>query len=158
MWPMMPNRQSAAFLLLLGVASAGLLVSRDGNNGNRKRNRARRRTSHNLLDTPTHPTATVHPQCARGNPDGLVDRPLLLYKYSRTGSTWLAWSGKTLRSTTRPMIWMHEAQKCLAKDSTDKADDLSTWFAEYFGRETDGSIISLDNKHAMNSECLITAG
>ena len=153
---MMPNRQSAAFFLLLGVAFAGLLVSRDGNNGNRKQNRARRRTSRTLLDT-TLPAATVHTQCARGNPDGLVDRPLLLYKYSRTGSTWLAWSGKTLRSTTRPMIWMHEAQKCLAKDSTDKADDLSTWFAEYFGRET-GGIISLNNKHAMNSECLITAG
>lgn len=53
---------------------------------------------------------------------------------------------------------MHEAQKCLAKDSTDQADDLSTWFAEYFGRETNGAIISLDNKHAMNPECLVTAG
>ena len=160
----MPNRRSAAVFLLLGVAFAGLLVSRDGSNGNgnRKRNRARRRTSRNLLDSTTdttHPTATNHPQCARGNPDGLVDRPLLLYKYSRTGSTWLAWSGKTLRSKTRPMRWTHEAHgKCLAKDSTAKTDDLSTWFAEYFGRETDGSFISLDNKHGMEPECLVTAG
>ena len=46
----------------------------------------------------------------------------------------------------------------MAKDSTDRAEDLSTWYAEYFGRDTDGTIISLDNKHVMNSECLITAG
>ena len=31
----------------------------------------------------------IHPACARGNPDGLKERPLLILKYSRTGSTWL---------------------------------------------------------------------
>ena len=151
----MPNRRSAALLLLFGSALfAGLLFS----NGHHNNNRKRRRLSRKLLEAGE--TVPVHPQCARGNPDKLVDRPLLLYKYSRTGSTWLAWSGKTLRATTRPMIWTHEAQKCIKKDSaeTDKADELSTWYAEYFGRETDGSVISLDNKSGMSLDCLITAG
>ena len=106
----MPNQRSAALLLLFGSAAfVGLLFSSGHHNNNRKR----RRPSRKLLEAGG--TVPVHPQCARGNPDGIVDRPLLLYKYSRTGSTWLAWSGKTLRATKRPMIWTHEAQKCTKK-------------------------------------------
>jgi len=99
----------------------------------------------------------LHNQCALGNPSGLSDRPLLLLKYSRTGSTWLAWTGKTLRMSGKPMTWVHEAQKCSESYS---ADELSTWFAEYYSRTTNGTMNGKEarHKHIIDHTCLPTVG
>jgi len=105
----------------------------------------------------------VHAQCDRGNPDDLQDRPLLILKYSRTGSTWLAWTGNTLElASGKPMVWTHEAQGC---GGDLDAEELTTWLEEYFGRETDGNVVTQNNlhknndgPHALASKCLVTAG
>lgn len=111
----------------------------------------------------------VHSQCARGNPEKLKERPLLIFKYSRTGSTWLAWTGNTVKlASGKNMVWTHEATKC-DKDrdeSTKVATAAGTveYLKEYFGHETDGKLINEAERHVqrsdggMQSECLQTAG
>ena len=104
----------------------------------------------------------VHAQCGRGNPEDLKNRPLLILKYARTGSTWLAWTGNTLRlDSGKPMVWTHEAQGCGKLSS----EDLTTWLEEYFSRETDGRAVTRNNlhknnhgPHGLSSKCLATAG
>ena len=113
--------------------------------------------------------AAVHSQCARGNPEKLKERPLLIFKYSRTGSTWLAWTGNTVKlASGKNMAWTHEATKC-DKDrdeSTKVATAAGTveYLKEYFGHETNGKLINEAERHVkrseggMQSECLQTAG
>ena len=111
----------------------------------------------------------VHSQCARGNPKDLKERPLLIFKYSRTGSTWLAWTGNTVKlASGKSMVWTHEATKCdKDRDETTKtatAAGTVEWLKEYFGHETDGKLINEPNRHVprseggMQAECLQNAG
>eukprot|EP00562_Extubocellulus_spinifer_P008370 CAMPEP_0178497394 /NCGR_PEP_ID=MMETSP0696-20121128/14657_1 /TAXON_ID=265572 /ORGANISM="Extubocellulus spinifer, Strain CCMP396" /LENGTH=390 /DNA_ID=CAMNT_0020125801 /DNA_START=66 /DNA_END=1238 /DNA_ORIENTATION=+ len=109
----------------------------------------------------------VHGQCARGNPDDLKERPLLIFKYSRTGSTWLAWTGNTVKlASGKNMVWTHEATKCDRKpeDKVATAEGTVAWLKEFFGRETDGKLINVAATHVrrsdggMQSECLQNAG
>ena len=103
----------------------------------------------------------IPPSCARGNPQDLMERPLLILKYSRTGSTWLAWTGQTMElASGKEMNWVHEAQGCGGRVD---AEELTTWFEEYYGRETDGKVVTQDNfnknndgPHALPSKCLET--
>ena len=101
----------------------------------------------------------IHPACARGNPDGLKERPLLILKYSRTGSTWLAWTGNTMElASGKPMTWVHEAQGCGGKVG---AEAMTTWFEEFYGRETNGKMVNKANLHThgslgMDKKCLET--
>lgn len=157
------------FVLALATVAGLLCVSINNNDSNNASSTSAALFPHSPMgniigrrpDVPRSLNAmydAVHGQCDRGNPDDLTERPLLIFKYSRTGSTWLAWTGNTLKlASGKKMIWTHEAQKCI-KDS---ADGLSTWFTEYFGRETDGEIISIATKKAhtgMNRDCLVTVG
>ena len=106
---------------------------------------------------PTAPEVSkdIHPACARGNPDDLKERPLLILKYSRTGSTWLAWTGNTMElANGKPMTWVHEAQGCGGKIG---AEEMTTWFEEFYGRETNGKIVNAANSQKFNSKCLETA-
>ena len=115
--------------------------------------------------------ALLHAQCARATPSDqqqlAKNRPLLLLKYSRTGSTWLAWTGSTLRSSGQPMTWVHEAQGCIRDENGDKfdtpemAEHLSTWFKEYFSKTTHGGVMNGRHaKHAkiIDHKCLETVG
>mmetsp|Transcript_10810 Transcript_10810/g.22873 ORF Transcript_10810/g.22873 Transcript_10810/m.22873 type:complete len:418 (+) Transcript_10810:172-1425(+) len=117
--------------------------------------------------------ALLHAQCARATPSDqqqqqlAKNRPLLLLKYSRTGSTWLAWTGSTLRSSGKPMTWVSEAQGCIRDENGDKfdtpvlAEHLSNWFKEYFSKTTRGGVMnSRHAKHAkiIDNKCLETVG
>ena len=103
----------------------------------------------------------IHPACARGNPEDLKERPLLILKYSRTGSTWLAWTGNTMElASGKPMTWVHEAQGCGGRID---AEEMTTWFEEFYGRETNGKVVTAanfnknnDGPHALPSKCLET--
>ena len=103
----------------------------------------------------------IHPSCARGNPQDLKERPLLILKYSRTGSTWLAWTGQTMKlASGKEMNWVHEAQGCGGRVD---AEEMTTWFEEYYGRETNGKVVTEanfnknnDGPHALPSKCLET--
>lgn len=58
-------------------------------------------------------TDMLHPRCYRENPTNYKNRPVLLFKYSRTGSTWLAWTGKMLElENKKQMLWNWEVQDC----------------------------------------------
>mmetsp|Transcript_16167 Transcript_16167/g.46431 ORF Transcript_16167/g.46431 Transcript_16167/m.46431 type:complete len:441 (-) Transcript_16167:41-1363(-) len=106
-------------------------------------------------------TNAIHPSCARGNPQDLKERPLLVLKYSRTGSTWLAWTGNTMDlASGKAMTWVHEAQGCGGQID---AEEMTTWFEEYYGKETDGKVVTAanfnknnDGPHALPSKCLET--
>jgi hypothetical protein len=103
----------------------------------------------------------IHPACARGNPEDLKDRPLLILKYSRTGSTWLAWTGNTMElASGKSMAWVHEAQGCGGDTG---AEEMTTWFEEFYGRETEGKMVNAanfnrinDGPNALSSKCLET--
>ena len=63
---------------------------------------------------------------------------MLLFKYARTGSTWLAWTGSKLRlQSDLAMTWIHETQKCMLdqyESPEEEAADLATWLSEYFSK------------------------
>ena len=131
--------------------------------------RRTRRLLEQVDDLKEKDQAAVHSQCARGNPEKLKERPLLIFKYSRTGSTWLAWTGNTVKlASGKNMVWTHEATKC-DKDR-DESNKVATaagtveYLKEYFGHETDGKLINEAERHVkrsdggMQSECLQTAG
>ena len=131
--------------------------------------RGRRRLMDEVDDLKEKDQGAVHSQCARGNPKDLTERPLLIFKYSRTGSTWLAWTGNTVKlASGKNMVWTHEATKCdKDRDETTKtatAAGTVEWLKEYFGHETDGKLINEPNRHVprseggMQSECLQNAG
>ena len=131
--------------------------------------RGRRRLMDEVDDVKEKDQGAVHSQCARGNPKDLKERPLLIFKYSRTGSTWLAWTGNTVKlASGKNMVWTHEATKCdKDRDETTKtatAAGTVEWLKEYFGHETDGKLINEPNRHVprseggMQSECLQNAG
>ena len=128
-----------------------------------------RRLMEEVDDLKEKDQGAVHSQCARGNPKDLKERPLLIFKYSRTGSTWLAWTGNTVKlASGKNMVWTHEATKCdKDRDETTKtatAAGTVEWLKEYFGHETDGKLINEPNRHVprseggMQSECLQNAG
>lgn len=141
------------FAILAGIAGLLCLLTVIGHGGNRKqitKLRLLRAKDEGAYD------GDASGQCSRGNPAGLKDRPLLLFKYARTGSTWLAWTGNTLRlQSGRPMMWTHEAQGC----NKESAEGLAGWMTEYFSRVTDGTYIS---KHhhpkGQDKKCRTTAG
>lgn len=98
------------------------------------------------------------------------NRPMLLFKYARTGSTWLAWTGSQLRlQSGRTMTWIHETQKCMMDqyESPDKkAADMATWLSEYFAKvpqeealvNTKANLKNRGGSKHVNHQCLVTAG
>mmetsp|Transcript_19840 Transcript_19840/g.44214 ORF Transcript_19840/g.44214 Transcript_19840/m.44214 type:complete len:395 (-) Transcript_19840:265-1449(-) len=108
--------------------------------------------------TDSHPTASMlHPQCYRENPTDYKNRPVLLFKYSRTGSTWLAWTGKILKlQNKRQMMWNWEVQDCNRRGFD--TDGLVKYFVEYYTRDQNGTLIDLKNASPdyMKLRCLHT--
>mmetsp|Transcript_30342 Transcript_30342/g.66712 ORF Transcript_30342/g.66712 Transcript_30342/m.66712 type:complete len:650 (+) Transcript_30342:117-2066(+) len=109
---------------------------------------------------PTAPT-TIHPQCV--DPNTLTnsqqlsaDRPILILKYARTGSTWLVWSGQTLKlSNNRTMIWTSEAEGC----GQPYSDDLMKWFIEYYHPTDRDTRMRLNNRpNYLNNKCKLYSG
>jgi len=116
----------------------------------------------------------LHEQCVHfgsdESPSYQPNRPLLLFKYARTGSTWLAWTGSKLRlQTGLDMTWIHETQKCMINNDSspeEEAADLAIWLSEYFAKVPQEEALvntraNLKNgggtKH-VNHQCLVTAG
>ena len=116
----------------------------------------------NSVDTaPTAPT-TIHPQCV--DPSTLTknsqqlspDRPILILKYARTGSTWLVWSGQTLElSNNRTMVWTSEAEGC----GQPYSDDLMQWFVEYYHPTSRDTRMRLNRRpNYQNNKCTLYSG
>ena len=110
-------------------------------------------------------TKSIHPQCIdrqslaltneNGDDSANVNRPLLILKYARTGSTWLVWSGNTLRlrSGSQQMVWTSEAEGC----GEPYTDDLMMWWEEYYN-PTDREVrMRLNNREDyQNPKCPLT--
>ena len=95
---------------------------------------------------------------------------MLLFKYARTGSTWLAWTGSQLRlQSGLTMTWIHETQKCMMDQyemPEEKAADMATWLSEYFAKvpqeealvNTKANLKNRGGSKHVNHQCLVTAG
>ena len=115
----------------------------------------------------------LHEQCIQLDPAGMSsaepNRPMLRFKYARTGSTWLAWTGSKLRLRSGlSMTWIHETQKCMldTESPEEEAADLTTWLSEYFGKvpmeealvNTRANLKNGGGSKHVNHQCLVTAG
>ena len=114
----------------------------------------------NKKDQPKH---QIHSQCidrqslASTNNGGsaIINRPLLILKYARTGSTWLVWSGNTLRlrSGGQQMVWTSEAEGC----GQPYTDDLMLWWEEYYNPTDRDVRVRLNNREEyQNPKCPLT--
>ena len=77
--------------------------------------------------------AVIHSQCARGTSE-LKNRPMIIFKSARTGSTWLAWTGQELELVSgKKMLWTTEVGGCAKLYNS----QLVKWLIKYFtqGRE-----------------------
>ena len=177
---------SASFNLLLGsflflalsivaTATATMISAAIGFHANGNSNNVQRRR--NQEQTTTYVEAAdsaIHEQCVQFDSNNIitsehVDRSLLLFKYARTGSTWLAWTGSKLRlQSGLKMTWIHETQKCMLDNDSkeEEAADLATWLSEFFAKvpQEEALINTRENlkngsgsKH-VNHQCLVTAG
>ena len=119
--------------------------------------------------------AALHEQCIQLDADSMSsdqpsNRPMLLFKYARTGSTWLAWTGSKLRlQSGLAMTWIHETQKCMLdqyESPQEEAADLATWLSEYFSKvpqeealvNTRANLKNGSGSKHVNHQCLVTAG
>ena len=115
----------------------------------------------------------LHEQCIQLDPDNMTseqpNRPMLIFKYARTGSTWLAWTGSKLRlQSGLAMTWIHETQKCMLDNETNEeaSADLATWLSEYFSKvpqeealvNTRANLKNGSGPKHVNHQCLVTAG
>ena len=119
-------------------------------------------------------STALHEQCIQLDPDSMSsdqpNRPMLLFKYARTGSTWLAWTGSKLRlQSGLAMTWIHETQKCMLdqyESPEEEAADLATWLSEYFSKvpqeealvNTRANLKNGSGSKHVNHQCLVTAG
>ena len=174
---------STSFNLLLGsflfwalsiVATAtAAIISTSHANRNNSNCPLRRREEQTTAYAEAADSA-LHEQCVQFDSDSIItsdhaNRPLLLFKYARTGSTWLAWTGSKLRlQSGLEMTWIHETQKCMLDNESkeEEAADLATWLSEFFAKvpQEEALINTRENlkngsgsKH-VNHQCLVTAG
>ena len=88
------------------------------------------RTSHGTVPVGDgeSPNAVIHRQCARGKTE-LKNRPMIIFKSARTGSTWLAWTGQQLDLVSgKKMLWTTEVGSC----GRLYHNQLAKWFMKYF--------------------------
>ena len=122
---------------------------------------------HQYDDGPYPATESIHPQCIHrqtlasskkemiGNDNSNINRPLLILKYARTGSTWFVWSGNTLRlrSGGQQMVWTSEAEGC----GEPYSDDLMMWWEEYYNPTDRDVRMRLNNREDyQNPKCPLT--
>ena len=93
-----------------------------------------------LEGTPT--SSLIHPQCSRGT-SNLKDRPMVVFKSARTGSTWLGWTFQELKLRSgREILLTTEVGACGKIFN----NQLAKWFIKYFkqgqtrGEGTDGNM------------------
>ena len=76
----------------------------------------------------------IHPQCARGKSD-LKDRPMIIFKSARTGSTWLGWTFNELKLRSgKDILLTTEVGSCGKIFNR----QLVKWFIKYFNQGRKG--------------------
>lgn len=93
-------------------------------------------------ETPT--SSLIHPQCARGI-SNLKDRPMVIFKSARTGSTWFSWTFQEIKlKSGKQVLLTTEVGSC----GKIFKSQLAKWFIKYFnqgqkrGEGTDGNMSS----------------
>jgi len=77
----------------------------------------------------------IHSQCARGTSE-LKNRPMIIFKSARTGSTWLAWTGQELELVSgKKMLWTTEVGGCGKLYNR----QLAKWLIKYFTQGREGN-------------------
>lgn len=76
----------------------------------------------------------IHPQCARGKSD-LKDRPMIIFKSARTGSTWLGWTFQELKLRSGKEILLTTEVGSCGKIFNKQ---LVKWFIKYFNQGRKG--------------------
>ena len=92
----------------------------------------------------TSTSSLIHSQCARGT-SNLKDRPMVIFKSARTGSTWLGWTFQELKlKSGKQVLLTTEVGSC----GKIFKNQLAKWFIKYFnqgqkrGEGTDGNMSS----------------
>jgi len=92
------------------------------------------------VDKTTATATLIHPQCARGKSE-LKDRPMIIFKSARTGSTWLGWTFQELKLRSGKDILLTTEVGACGKIFNRQ---LAKWFIKYFSQGRKGSKLKSD--------------